>query len=74
MTARSSAPRVRLDTDSRIKADEARTETFTVPVPPGASAHVDLRLHYEHAPTGGPENRTWLTFYSTERTYVRDGR
>jgi Cytochrome c554 and c-prime len=68
------APGVRLGTDSRIKADEARTETFTVPVSPGASAHVDLKLHYEHVPTGGPENRTWLTFFTTERTYVRDGR
>jgi hypothetical protein len=67
-------PAVRLDSDSRIKPDEVRTERFTFPVPPGASAHVSLKLHYEHAPTGGAENRTWLTFYTTERTYVRGGR
>jgi hypothetical protein len=67
------APGVRLETDSRIKTDEERTETFTFPVAPGASARVNLKLHYEHAPTAGPENRTWLTFYSEERTYAREG-
>jgi hypothetical protein len=66
-------PGVHFDSDSRIQPDEKRTETFTFPVSPGASAHVSLKLHYEHAPTGGPENRTWLTFYSAERMYVRDG-
>jgi hypothetical protein len=66
-------PAVRLDSDSRIKPDEERTETFPFPVAANDTAHVSLKLHYEHAPTGGRENRTWLTFYSAERTYVRDG-
>jgi hypothetical protein len=66
-------PGVRLDDDSRLGPDEERTETFTFPVSRDAGAHVSLRLHYEHAPTGGPENRTWLTFYTLERTYQREG-
>jgi hypothetical protein len=67
------SPGVHLDGDSRLKPDEERVETFTFAVSPGATAHVGLRLHYEHVPTGGAENRTWLTFYSAERTYRREG-
>jgi hypothetical protein len=64
---------VRLDSDSRLRPDEQRTETFSFPVSAGASARVSLKLHYEHAPTGGTENRTWLTFYTADRKYLRDG-
>jgi hypothetical protein len=64
-------PGVQLDADSRLKPDEERVETFRFAVARGASAHVGLRLHYEHAPTGGPENRTWSTFYTVDRTYER---
>jgi hypothetical protein len=67
-------PGVRLDSDSRIRPDEERIEKFAFPVPPDAAARVSLKLHYEHAPTEGQENRTWLTFYTTERTYTRGGR
>jgi cytochrome c554/c'-like protein len=65
---------VRLDADTRIRAGEVRTETFSFPVSPGATAYASFRLHYEHAPTGGPENRTWITFYTADRTYLPDGR
>ena len=67
------APGVQLASDSRLRPDEERTETFAFAVSPRASAHVSVKLHYEHAPTGGPENRTWLTFYQADRTLVRDG-
>jgi Cytochrome c554 and c-prime len=63
---------VRLDSDSRIKPDEQRTETFVFPVSSGATANVVLKLHYEHVPTGGAENRTRFTFYSAERMYARE--
>jgi hypothetical protein len=66
-------PGVRLDSDSRVRPDEARIETFAFPVSPDAAARVNLKLHYEHVPTEGRENRTWLTFYTEERTYARDG-
>jgi hypothetical protein len=63
-------PGVRLESDSRIRPDEQRVEAFRFPVAPEATAHVTLRLHYEHTPTGGPADRTWLTFYTEERTYL----
>jgi len=65
---------LKLEADTRIQADERRTETFSFPLPAAATAHVTLKLHYEHAPTGGPENRTWLTFYSENRTLPPGGR
>jgi cytochrome c2 len=65
---------LKLETDTRIQADERRTETFSFPVPASATAHVTLKLHYEHAPMGGPENRTWLTFYTENRTLPPGGR
>jgi hypothetical protein len=66
-------PGVKLEGDSRLGPDEERTETFAFAVSAAAGAHVSLRLHYEHVPTGGAENRTWLTFYTAERTYLREG-
>ena len=65
---------LKLEADTRIQADEKRIETFGFPVPAAAAAYVTLKLHYEHAPTGGPENRTWLTFYSENRTLPPGGR
>jgi hypothetical protein len=61
---------VRLDEDTRLRPDETRAERFQFPIAADAIAFVSLRLHYEHAPTGGPDNRTWLTFYSEDRTLV----
>ena len=63
-------PGVSLESDTRIRADEQRVEKFRFPVSADATAQVALKLHYEHAPTGGPEDRTWLTFYSEERTVL----
>jgi hypothetical protein len=65
---------LKLEADTRIQADERRAESFSFPVPATATAHVTLKLHYEHAPTGGPENRTWLTFYTENRTLPPGGR
>lgn len=62
------APGVTLASDTRIGAGERRVETLRFPISPEATAQVTLRLNYEHAPTGGPEDRTWLTIYSEERT------
>ncbi len=53
--------------DNRIRPDEQRVETFRYPVPPQATAYVSLKLHYEHSPSGTKENRTYMTFYTTER-------
>jgi hypothetical protein len=59
---------VRLASDSRIKADERRKEEFRLPVPVETTVSVSLKLHYEHAPTGGDEGLTRFTFYSESRT------
>ncbi len=67
-------PGVRLATDSRIKPDEQRKETFHFPVPATATVTVNLKLHYEHVPGGAPENRTWITFYTQDRVYPPEGR
>jgi hypothetical protein len=54
--------------DSRITGGESRIETFRFPVFRQSTAFVSMRLSYEHAPTGDKENRTWITFYTAERT------
>ncbi len=59
---------VRLDSDTRIRPDERRTESFRFPIPARATAFVTLKLHYEHAPTGDSAGRTWLTFFTQNRT------
>ena len=64
------APGVSLASDTRIGPDEQRVENFRFPVSPDATAQVSLRLNYEHAPTGGAEDRTWITIYSEERTLL----
>jgi hypothetical protein len=53
--------------DTRIQPDEKRTEEFRFPVPPSATAYITVKLHYEHAPRGTAEDRTWLTFLSEKR-------
>jgi hypothetical protein len=64
------SPGVRLVGDTRLAPDERRVESFTFPVPAEATAFVNLRLHYEHAPMGGAEFRTFITFFSEERTLL----
>jgi len=61
------APGVKLDRDSRILADERRTEEFGFDVGAGATAYVTVKLHYIHSPMGTEENRTHLTFLSEKR-------
>ena len=61
------APRVELDRDSRIRPDEQRVESFPFAVPAGDTAHVEVKLLYEHTPTQGDEGRTRLTFLSERR-------
>jgi hypothetical protein len=58
------APGVQLESDSRIRPDEQRTETFHFPVAAAATANASLKLRYEHDPGGAPENRTSLTFFT----------
>jgi hypothetical protein len=62
-------PSVRMVADTRIQPDERRGESFRFPVPAAATAFVTVKLHYEHAPTGGADGRTWLTFQSESRTF-----
>jgi len=59
---------VKETSDSRLKADERRVETFRFQVPPDDTAFVRYQLHYEHSPLGGPEGRTRLTFLTEQRT------
>jgi hypothetical protein len=59
---------IRLESDSRIRADERRVETFSFPVSASATAYMTVRLNYEHAPMAQDEGRTLLTFYSESRT------
>jgi hypothetical protein len=61
---------VRLVSDTRLKADEERTERFRFKVPADATAYVTVKLQYEHAPTGTDENRTSITFFSEERALL----
>ncbi len=58
---------VKLSSDNRFASNEQRVETFRFPIPRQVTAFVNLRLHYEHSPTGTEEGRTFLTFYTTER-------
>jgi hypothetical protein len=66
------APGVREDSDTRIRPDERRTESFRFPVASSATVFVDLKLHYEHRPVPTGEGRTWLTFYSETRTLAAE--
>lgn len=59
--------------DTRIRPDEKRTEKFRFEVPSKATAFVTVALQYEHAPSGGPEDRTWITFQSEKRTVLPAG-
>ena len=56
--------------DSRLRPDERRLESFKFPVPAADTAYVTLTMLYEHAPLGGPEGRSRLTFL-TEKRIVR---
>lgn len=58
---------VKLVSDSSIQAGERRVERFRWPVPALTDAFLSLKMRYEHAPTGGEEGRTSLTFLSEER-------
>ncbi len=63
---------VRLESDTRIRADEARVESFRFPVPSDVTASVNVRLIYEHVPRGEDQERERLVFYS-ERKFIRPG-
>lgn len=58
---------VRLASDTRIRADERRSERFRFPLPRGVTAFVTVKLHYEHSPRGNGRDRTWITFLSETR-------
>ena len=59
---------VQLESDTRLRPDEQRVEKFRFSVAGDATAYLSVKLRYEHSPTGGPENRTSITFLSEERT------
>jgi hypothetical protein len=61
---------VKQQSDDRIRADERRTETFRFPVKREATAYLEVKLRYEHRPTGGDEGQTSLVFLSEKRTLV----
>ena len=63
---------VRLESDTRIRADEARVESFRFPVPFDTTATVNVRLTYEHIPRGKDQDRERLVFYS-ERKFIDIG-
>jgi hypothetical protein len=62
------APGVKLESDTRLQPDEERAEQFRFPLPSTAIAFVTLKLHYIHDPMGDEASRTWITFYSEDRT------
>jgi hypothetical protein len=62
---------VRLQSDSRIAADEVREETFVFAVPAESTAWLTTKLHYEHAPQGPDQERVWITFFSERRHLER---
>jgi len=59
-----------IEADTRVAADETRTELFGFPVPATDNASITVKLHYEHAPRGEGGERVWVTFYS-ERRFLR---
>jgi hypothetical protein len=58
---------VTLDRDTRIQVDEVRNEAFRFTIGAEVTAYVTVKLHYEHAPRGPDEDRTFLTFLSETR-------
>jgi hypothetical protein len=62
---------LRLAADTRIGADELREERFRFDVPAEATAWVEVKLRYEHAPWGDDEDRVRMTFFSETRLVVR---
>jgi hypothetical protein len=61
---------VRLESDTRIRPDEVRAESFRFDMPAEASAWINVRLVYEHVPRGERQERERLVFY-TDRKFVR---
>jgi hypothetical protein len=58
---------IRPGPDTRLQADERRIEHFRFPLATSATAYVAVRQHYEHAPRGTAEGRTYITFISEKR-------
>lgn len=65
---------VALTSDSRIKADETRVERFAFAVPVNTWARANVKLHYEHAPTGNDDNRVWQTFFTQDFSIPAGGK
>ncbi len=59
---------VRLVGDNRLQPGDERDERFRFRAPASATVFLTVRLNYEHSPTGNDQNRTWITFFSEERT------
>ncbi|HKQ60337.1 MAG TPA: multiheme c-type cytochrome [Candidatus Polarisedimenticolaceae bacterium] len=59
---------VRELSDSRLRPDERRVETFRFATDPSASVHYDVKLLYEHVPMPGSERPLRTTFLTESRT------
>jgi len=64
---------VALVSDTRIGPGERRQESFRFEAPASAAVYFNVSLYYEHAPTGGPEDRTWIVFQDESRTLLPAG-
>lgn len=58
---------VRMQSDTRIKADELREEVFRFAAPAAAGVTLEAKLVYEHNPTGTAEDARRITFFSETR-------
>jgi hypothetical protein len=61
---------VSLASDTRIRPDEERVESFHFDLPAGASAWIEVRLIYEYFPRGEAQERERLVFYQ-DRRFIR---
>jgi hypothetical protein len=57
----------RVVSDTRLAANESRTETFTFPVPQGVQTQVDASFYYYYSPTASTEAEQKVKFLSLRR-------
>lgn len=60
-------PGVTLKTDTRIRPDETRVESFRFPIPITETAYVSLSLHYEYEPLGPGHDHVRVNFHAEQR-------
>ena len=57
----------RVVSDTRLAANESRTETFTFPVPQGVQTQLDASFYYYYSPTASTEAEQRVKFLSIRR-------